>query len=37
MSALSGNLTFHTNAQGTTLQAWLPLPAPATPTATTQA
>ena len=37
MSALSGNLTFHTNAQGTTLQAWLPLPAPATPTATTHA
>ncbi|MBB1592830.1 cache domain-containing protein [Achromobacter sp. UMC46] len=37
MTALSGNLSFHTNAQGTTLQAWLPLPAPAAPTATTQA
>lgn len=26
MSALSGTLTFHSTAQGTTLQAWLPLP-----------
>lgn len=27
MSALSGSLTFHSSTQGTTLQAWLPLPA----------
>ena len=26
-SALSGSLSFHSSAQGTTLQAWLPLPA----------
>ena len=35
MSALSGNLSFHSTAQGTTLQAWLPLPGAAAPTATT--
>ena len=37
MSALSGNLSFHSTAQGTTLQAWLPLPGAAAPSATTQA
>jgi len=31
MSALSGTLTFHSTAQGTTLQAWLPLPHPGGP------
>jgi two-component system NarL family sensor kinase len=31
MNALSGNLTFHSTAQGTILQAWLPLPAAALP------
>ncbi|KAG1242484.1 hypothetical protein G6F68_016169 [Rhizopus microsporus] len=34
MSALSGNLSFHSTAQGTTLQAWLPLPGAAAPPAT---
>lgn len=34
MSALSGTLTFHSTAQGTTLQAWLPLPATGAPLAT---
>lgn len=28
MTALSGSLSFHTTDQGTTLQAWLPLPPP---------
>lgn len=28
MTALSGSLSFHTSDQGTTLQAWLPLPPP---------
>ena len=28
MTALSGSLSFHTSDHGTTLQAWLPLPAP---------
>lgn len=31
MNALSGNLIFHSGAQGTVLQAWLPLPAAAPP------
>ncbi|MNT69593.1 Sensor protein VraS [compost metagenome] len=37
MSALSGSLSFHSTAQGTTLQAWLPLPAAGSPPATPQA
>ncbi|HBL65476.1 MAG TPA: histidine kinase, partial [Achromobacter sp.] len=31
LNALSGNLSFHSSQQGTTLQAWLPLPPAALP------
>lgn len=34
MSALSGTLTFHSTAQGTTLQAWLALPPAGSPPST---
>ena len=33
MNALAGTLTFHSTAQGTTLQAWLPLPPAGAPLA----